>query len=89
MAAAYNYCEGDGPKPGLLTLAEYINRFGVEAVMGRSVLSAGELKRMVVTENIVYAYRERARAENWAKWTQENPDKAQFLNEAARLANGE
>lgn len=67
-------------------MLNYIDRFGAEAVMGRT-LGAGEIRRMVAADNVLRAYRSRAHAENWAKWAAENPALNRILNEAIRLAD--
>lgn len=62
--------------PDELLLLGYIDRFGVEAVMGRRELSAGEIRRMFTTENIVNAYLSRKAAMeggNVAEWATKNP----------------
>jgi hypothetical protein len=68
-------------------MLSYIDRFGL-GVLGRAP-GAGELKRMVTAENIVRAYREREKAENWVAWAQANPELAKALELGARLTNGE
>lgn len=88
MAAAYRYCEGDNDIPRELLQLQYIDRFGVHAVMGRAVLGAGEMACMVLVENVVRAYRSRAQAENWAAWAQSNPGSARLLAQAQEAANG-
>lgn len=87
IALAYLYAEGDcqGPPPRELQLLYAINRFGAQAVMGRS-LGAGEIKRMSAAENIVNWFRERTKAINWATWSKENPGKAHMLEVAAQIA---
>ena len=85
MAAAYRYAEGDGPKPQELIQASYIDRFGVQAVMGRQ-LGAGEMRRMIMAENIVNAYHNRQRAADWVKWAEDYPDEAVLLNYAMKAA---
>jgi len=54
-------------------------------VYGR-VLGAGEIKRMIATENIIRWYNERAASDNWATWNKSNPEKAHALDQAARIA---
>ena len=73
-AAALEYAADlDKPQPFELILLGYIDRFGVRAVMGRDELSAGEIRRMFTTENIVKAYLSRKSAMDggdvveWAK----------------------
>jgi hypothetical protein len=54
-------------------MLRYVDRFGAQAVFGRTP-GAGELKSMIIAENIVNAYNSRANAGNWAEWAGENPD---------------
>lgn len=52
------------------------------AVMARPVLSAGEIQRMILTENIVTAYKSRRAAmesDNIVKWANDNPTMAKLL----------
>ena len=63
-----------------------IDRFGIEAITGRRQFYAGELRRMVIAENIQTAYQSRARAKNWAAWVKDNPALADLLDEARQLA---
>ena len=91
MAAAYAFADGGPtpeepvPAPEELVLLGYLDRFGVQAVMGRA-LGAGEIRRMTVAENIVKWYRERQASSNWASWATDNPDSSQVLLEAQKLA---
>lgn len=62
-----------------------IDRFGVEAVTGRRVLSFGEIRRMIIAENIVAAYRSSLQNNNWAEWTEKNPTAAALLVESMKL----
>jgi len=57
------------------------------AVTGRPVLGAGEIRRMIVAENIVRAYRRLEETGDWAKFAEENPDTHALLMEAMRLAD--
>lgn len=84
-AAAYWYADG-GPASQEIRLLNYIDRFGVEAVMGRRQLGAGEIRRMLIAENIVTAYNARAKNENWAEWTERNKGLSRLLNESMKLA---
>lgn len=86
MAAAYRHAdEGEPPPPELVALG-YIDRFGAAAVYGRT-LGAGEMRRMALAENVVNAYKARARAENWAQWAQENRQASELLAQAAKAAS--
>ena len=86
-AAAYLFAAGDGPKPDELILADYIDRFGAQAVMGRT-LGAGEIRSITTVERICRAYARRQVAEDWVKWQNDNPGDAAILGEAERLAHG-
>ena len=71
-----------------LKLIANMNRYGVEAVMGRA-LGHHEILCMNTSEAIISAYKERVKAEDWVKWGQDNPGQSRLLNEAMRLAHGE
>ena len=62
-----------------------IDRFGIEAITGRRYFYYGELRRMIVAENIVTAYHSRAQSKNWASWVESNPGLADMLAEAEKL----
>lgn len=87
IALAYIYAEGDceGAPPPDLQLLYAINRFGAQAVFGRT-LGAKEIKRMNASENIVNWFRERSKSQNWATWSKEHPEQARALETAARIA---
>lgn len=78
MRAAYAHAESGAHSPELTMLAQ-IDRFGLEAITGRRQFYFGELRRLIIAENIVNAYRARASAENWAVWAMENPIMAKLL----------
>ena len=84
MAEAYAWANGDGPQPEELILLGYIDRFGAQSVLGR-VLSAKEIRGMILAENVVRAYRERQSAQDWVTWARDNDAKANLLNEAMEL----
>lgn len=92
MVAALGYLEGDGQKPSELRLLDYIDRFGVVAVMGRPTLGAGEMTRMVMADNVRNAYLSRSAYRdgngqvNWSEWTQMHPQLAKILNIAMKAA---
>lgn len=73
--------------PAEVVMESAIKRFGVMAVTGRAVLSAGEIIRMNTCQNIIVAFQARERSENWAQWVKDNPELAATLHEAERLAN--
>ena len=85
MAVVYAYADGGHPAPPELRLLREIDRFGAQAVFGRP-LGAGEMRRMMIAETIVHAYRARAAAENWAAWETANPELAALLNAALKAA---
>ena len=85
-AAVYDYVsqmntDDPPPRPFELSLIGYIDRFGVQAVMGRAELSAGEIRRMIAAENVQNAYLSRKGAEDWTKWAKEHPQYAAILHE--------
>ena len=73
--------------PQEIRLARYIDRFGAQAVMGRT-LSANEVKRIMAAEEVITAYQSRAKSENWAAWAGEHPHYAELLSKAAGMTNG-
>jgi hypothetical protein len=85
-AAAYAYACGDGPQPRELYLINCIDRFGVEAVLGRKVLGSKEIKLMAIAENISRWYDERKKAENPADWAKDNDNESSALTVAHSLA---
>ena len=88
MAAAYAYADGDGAMPREIETLRFIDRFGLGA-LGRPP-GAGELRRMAMAENVIKAYQERNRAEDWATWAHNNPEKARLLSAAMGITtNGE
>jgi len=88
--SAYLYADdpAKNQRPDELFLLELIDRFGVAATMGRSILYAGEMLRMRTAESIVSSYQNRAQAEDgWAGWASRNPVANRLLVEAEKLAN--
>ena len=65
-----------------------VDRFGVKAITGRDVLYFGELRKLILAENIVHAYHSRRASTNWAEWTQTNPVYAGLLAEIEKDING-
>lgn len=70
-----------------LKLAKLIDRFGVDAVMGRSWLSANEILRMQIAETIMRLYAEMQRYDDWTQFKRDNPDGGAFLFSAMKLAH--
>jgi hypothetical protein len=65
-----------------------IDRFGIEAITGRRQFYFGELRRLIVAENIVNSYQARAKSKSWAIWANDNPAMSHLLNDAEMIANG-
>lgn len=84
MAAAYAYADG-GQMPPEIRLLHAVDRFGAQAVFGRT-LGAGEIRRMMVAENIVNCFRARTASSNWAAWETENKAEAKLLQVALKAA---
>jgi len=87
IAAAYEFAQSGGVIPQEIRLARYIDRFGAQAVIGRT-LSANEVNRIMAAEEVMAAYQSRAKSDNWAAWAGEHPHYAELLSRAARLVNG-
>ena len=79
MGRAYAYAEGSGPMPKELYISNCIERFGVQATIGRPTLGAKEIRLMAIAENVVEAYKDRAREDDDAAWSQKNPDRSEML----------
>ena len=75
----------DGKMPEELYLLFEIKRYGAVNVLGRP-MSALEIKRIGIVENIVNICNERGIEENKADWMNQNPDKANLFNYAMGLA---
>lgn len=85
MATAYACADG-GPPSEEMRLLGYLDRYGGAVnVLGRP-LGAKELRRMTIAENICKWYQEREAANNVAGWATSNPQKAEVLHEAYKLA---
>ena len=89
MAHVYAYMEErkHAPRPIALEMAELIDRFGAQAVMGRP-LYANELKDITYASMVCNAYISRERSKDWAKWSGENPELAEVLDNAMKAADG-
>jgi hypothetical protein len=85
MADAYLYAS-EGRYSKELDLLKKIDRFGFEAVTGRKTFYFGELRRMMIAENIVRAYEGRAAHKGgWAAWSTDNPELSELLHAAEML----
>lgn len=78
---------GHSPISHEIALLGYIDRFGVMAVLGRPVLSYGEIRRMIAAENIFTAYKSRQASDNWGKWALENQKSDALLKSVEVLIN--
>jgi hypothetical protein len=83
MSSAYAYAEG-GPITDEIVLARSIDRYGAQAVFGRT-LSFHEVRMMTLADNIANAHYERQRSENWAEWAEKNRGKNELLVAAGKL----
>ena len=88
-AAAFRYAHEGGTPPRDLQLSILIRDYGVEAVLNRRYLGAGEINRMRMTERIIEWYRDRQHSPNWVEWAKSNPDASAALNRAERAAYDE
>jgi hypothetical protein len=89
MAIALEYAEdpSNGRMPKDYRMFKYIQQFGVEAVMGRPWLGAKEINRMLITANIIQAYKSREGSDNWAEWSRKNPELSNLLNYVIQVAD--
>ena len=87
IASAYEFAQSGGVIPQEIRLARCLDRFGAQAVMGRT-LSANEVNRIMAAEAVIASYQSRAKAADWAAWANAHPGEAELLSRAAELANG-
>lgn len=87
MREAWNYASR-GTYSEEIDKLKLIDRFGVEAVLGRKQLYYKEMRRMIYAREIVDIYFERERAGNRAEWMNRNPKLVKFLSDIERIANG-
>lgn len=64
-------------------MVDSIDRFGAQSILGR-VLYRGEVRAMVVADNIRRAFQAREASGDWAKWAEQNPGMNDLLNEAVK-----
>ncbi len=90
---AIAYAHADGSLVSReIQLGNLIDRYGVQAIFGRSYLGAAEINKMLAAQRIVRLSREVKEytdAEgkiNWVKWAQEDPQGAEDLAEAQKAA---
>ena len=90
-AIAYAHAEGSLISREI-QLGNLIDRFGVQAIFGRSYLGAAEINKMLAAQRIVRLseeikeYRDGEGNINWAAWAQADPQGAADLAEAQKAA---
>ena len=87
MSSAYAFAEG-GPATDELITGWSIVKYGAQAIYGRA-MSFHEIRMLDLADNVVRAYMERAKSDNWVKWANDNPEKARILAVAGKLAQEE
>jgi hypothetical protein len=85
MAAAYKYAIGEGEQPQELRTLYLINRFGVKAILNRDYLGGHEINKMLLVENIVDAQKQMSQSDNWSKWSLDNKELYEILEQARKL----
>ena len=70
-------------------LGRLIDRFGVQTVMNRSYLGAGEINRILAAEKVERLLADKERQNNWAAWAEKNPEDAKYLTNAMMAAKEE
>ena len=88
MTAALEYATGNGQKPHELQLADFIDRFGYGAVLGRP-LYAGEIYRINAAVNVYSAKQSKMKSDNWAQWAKDNPTADEILTTVEKLLDKE
>lgn len=83
MPAAYQYAAGRGPCPAEYTLSAAIRKYGAQAVLGTSQLSAIQIRSMQAAENIIDGYRSQHAAKDRAAWNRTHPQMANLLAQCA------
>ena len=84
-ADAYKHAEDARCYSREIDLLAKIDRFGIEAVLGRKTFYVRELRCLILAENIVHAYKIREASSNWAAYALDNPEMASILVEAQKL----
>ena len=64
-----------------------IDRFGIEAMLGHKTFYYGELRCLILAENIASAYHSRKAATNWVEWVAQNKTMSEILIEAEKLCH--
>ena len=87
MVSAYMYADVGSPSSEFKLISQ-IDRFGVEAVLGRRQLTAKEIIHMRMADNIVRYYQARAQSENWAEGAAAHKEGNRILIYCERLIDG-
>lgn len=87
MGRCYRYAEERGPKPPEIEAGELVDRFGAQAVYGRT-MTRGEMRAILLAETVTRAYRARAEAKEMAAWVSDHPELQSLLVRAMRAADG-
>ena len=67
----------------------YIDRFGVEAALGRKVLAFHEMYHMTLAESVTQAYWSRQASSDWGKWAADNPQRNRLLIDIEKCLDAE
>ena len=79
--------------PTVLMISHMIGRYGVQAVLHREYIGAGEAFAMNIAENITNAYKSRVAyrdkdgGNNWAEWSLAYPELSALLTRAESEAD--
>jgi len=80
VAAARRYAE-DGQRCTELNLLHAIERFGVQAIMGRPMLYAKEIRSMLLAERVVNVIQAVNNSDDWPAFAREHPKDAALYTE--------
>lgn len=89
IVATLRYARDDEKMPDILEQQALIEEYGAAAVLGRTQLGAGEMRRMLTCRNLVRAIRNRARYEHAGKnaieFELDNPTQAAQIERAEMI----
>ena len=88
IALAYSKTSEGGASKEIV-LGRLIDRFGVQAVMNRPYLGAGEINRILAAERVERANAEKEKHEDWSEYAKRNTDDAELLAYAMIAAEEE
>jgi hypothetical protein len=81
---AYYFAIGVGDKPRELKLSENIQVYGAQAVLGRTMYYR-EIHRCNIARTVYSVKLKSFDTDNWATWTEKNPDQAELLVNVERM----